>query len=382
MAANGDLRPRVAILTNVPSPYQVEFFNAVARDGSLDLKVWYCADWDRRRSWTTTPPIEHAHRIGRAWRVAGRRDHYYLDPAPAAEMVGWRPHLAILSVYTMPSVQLAMWRATRARIPWAYWGERVAAGVRSGPVRLLRRAALFPIARYAVGTMAVGSRAVAGFRELFGSAHPILNVPYFSALRRLTGAVKREPGEAGTTFLYVGAFTRRKGMDVLARAFNRVVAATPSVRLIAVGDGDAAGTFTAYLSPDALRRVEVRPFVGWADLPSVYSLGDVLVFPSRYDGWGMVVPEAMASGLPVIGSTAAGATCDLVREGLTGWQVPPDDEVALAGSMGAALRLPANGRWRMGAACRARARRYDTEVGVRVFRSAVSRLTQESESVR
>src|SRR2546426_2500281 len=39
-----------------------------------------------------------------------------------------------------------------------------------------------------------------------------------------------------------------------------------------------------------------------------------LVMPSRYDGWGLVIPEAMASGVPVLGSTEAGATLDLVRE--------------------------------------------------------------------
>ncbi len=367
------MTPRVAVLTNIPSPYQVEFFNAVVREGSLDLRVWYCADRDRRRSWTT-PPLEHAHRIGRGWRVAGAHDHYYLDPAPAAEIVRWRPHLAVCSVYTMPAVQLAMWRATRARIPWAYWGERVAVGARSAPVRLLRRAALLPIARYAIATLAVGRRAEAGFRELFGPAHPILNLPYFSDLARFADGRSRAPGESGTSFLYVGSFTHRKGVDVLARAFNRVVTQTPSVRLIAVGDGDPVQTFTAHLSAEALQRVDVRPFVAWAELPAVYRLGDVLVFPSRYDGWGMVVPEAMASGLPVIGSTGAGATWDLVREGVTGWRVPPGDVAALTCAMEAAAALSPGDRLGRTLAARAMARRYDVVVGARVLRRAVHRL--------
>jgi glycosyltransferase involved in cell wall biosynthesis len=375
------VRPRVAVLTSVPSPYQVELFNAMAEEGSLDLRVWYCAAADPRRSWRA-PELRHWHRIGRSVRVVGRHDHYYLDPRPGTEITAWNPDLAVLSVYSMPAVQLAMWLTTFESIPWAYWGEAVASRRRGAAGRALRSLALLPMRRHAVGLMAVGRRAVANFRTVIGSSGPVLNVPYFSDLKRF-GEPEASPHESDEpVFLYVGAFSPRKGVDLLARAFSRVLEELPSARLIAAGDGDPGRTFEPYLSARAAGRVERRPFVPWDELPRLYRSADILVFPSRYDGWGMVVPEAMASGLPVIGSTAAGATVDLVREGLTGWQVPPDDEVALAGAMLAALRLPADRRRNMGAACRARARRYDADVGVRVFRSAVRCLTRKTGRAR
>jgi glycosyltransferase involved in cell wall biosynthesis len=363
------------VLTSIPSPYQVELFNAVAEEASLELRVWYCAAGDSRRSWVT-PALRHWHRVGRSVRVVGRHDHYYLDPRPAQEIVRWRPDVAVLSVYSMPTVQLAIWRASIASIPWVYWGEAVATGRRGVLGRALRTVALWPMRQKAVGLWAVGRRAVANFGNVISPRGPVLNVPYFSDLKRFQATAQSRQEPEQPVLLYVGAFSRRKGVDVLARAFSRLVEEIPSARLIAAGDGDPERTFKAYLSPRAAAQVECRPFVPWADLPALYGAGDVLVFPSRYDGWGLVVPEAMASAMPVIGSTGAGATWDLINEGVTGWRIPPDDESALAHAMRTALDLPPDARRRMRAACIIRARRYDVAVGARRFRLAVHHVRQ------
>ncbi len=93
--------------------------------------------------------------------------------------------------------------------------------------------------------------------------------------------------------------------------------------------------------------------------------------PSRYDGWGLVIPEAMASGVPVIGSVDAGATLDLVREGVTGWRVRPADIAGLAAAMRRAAALPDQALREMRTQCVVRARRCDVAVGARVFERAV-----------
>ena len=87
---------RVGILTNIPSPYQVELFDAIARGGRIDLKVWYCAGRDTRRLWERRPKA-HWHRIGAGWRIETSREHWYADPRPAVELIRWRPDLAVFS---------------------------------------------------------------------------------------------------------------------------------------------------------------------------------------------------------------------------------------------------------------------------------------------
>jgi glycosyltransferase involved in cell wall biosynthesis len=194
-------------------------------------------------------------------------------------------------------------------------------------------------------------------------------VPWFSDLTRYAPANGARSGE--TTFLYVGSFIHRKGVDILARAFSDLVAAAPNVRLVVAGDGDPGEIFDRHLSPAAAARVVHSGFIPWERLPELYRRGDFLVMPSRYDGWGMVIPEAMASGLPVIGSVDAGATLDLVREGVTGWRVQSADVGALSAAMRRAAALPGEAVREMRQQCVVRARRYDAAVGARVFERGV-----------
>jgi glycosyltransferase involved in cell wall biosynthesis len=363
------MRPRVGVLTNIPSPYQVELFDAITRRGRIDLRVWYCAERDTRRSWERPQPV-HAHRIGAGWHIKTRRDHWYLDPRPARELVRWRPDLAVFFVYSMPVVQLGMWAATVAGLPWVYWGEAVASGGNGLLERTGRNLALFPVRRWAIGFFAVGRKGVENFRRLLRADRPVLNIPYFSDLARFARASRGYERPAGTTFLYVGSFIHRKGVDILGQAFSDLVSTVPSARLVLAGDGDA-GLFDRELSPAAAARVVHRGFVPWSHLPELYREGDFLVMPSRYDGWGLVIPEAMASGLPVIGSIDAGATLDLVREGLTGWRVRSGNARDLAAAMRGAAALREDRVLEMRRQCEIRARRFDATVGARAFERAV-----------
>jgi glycosyltransferase involved in cell wall biosynthesis len=80
-------------------------------------------------------------------------------------------------------------------------------------------------------------------------------------------------------------------------------------------------------------RVEFAGFKDWNELPREYASADVLCVPSRYDGWGLVVPEGLASGLPVIGTDRMGAALEFIETGRNGWLIPASDEHALFAAM-------------------------------------------------
>jgi glycosyltransferase involved in cell wall biosynthesis len=360
------------VLTNIPSPYAVELYDAIARRGRIDLRVWYCSPGDTRRLWAQ-PLLRHWHRIGAGWHIKTQRDHWYLDLRPARDLMRWKPDLAVLQVYPLPAVQAAMWGASFKGLPWVYWGEAVGSGGHGWLRQAGRSMALLPVRRWAAGFFAVGRKGVENFRVAFGADRPLFKFPYFSDLTRFSpldnGRSHVNPGE--TTFVYVGSFIHRKGVDLLARAFSELVEGIPSVRLVIAGDGDPAECFDRHLSSRAAARVVRCGFISWERLPELYRRGDFLVMPSRYDGWGLVIPEAMASGLPVIGSVDAGATLDLVRVGVTGWCVRPTDAQELAAAMHQAAVLPGEALSEMRRQCVIRARRYDVGVGARVFERAV-----------
>jgi 1,2-diacylglycerol 3-alpha-glucosyltransferase len=86
----------------------------------------------------------------------------------------------------------------------------------------------------------------------------------------------------------------------------------------------------AAISPGTIR------FAGFAQrdqLATYYALAEMLILPTHTDTWGLVVNEAMACGLPVILSRAAGCAADLVRENWNGLMVPPRDVPSLTLAM-------------------------------------------------
>jgi glycosyltransferase involved in cell wall biosynthesis len=142
------------------------------------------------------------------------------------------------------------------------------------------------------------------------------------------------PVEGRPRFVCVARQEPEKGVDVLIAAFPQVVAAYPEAVLALVGAGTQMPANKAAAAAAGVReRVE---FMGVLSNPApAIAAGDAVVLPSRREGLPVVVLEAFALARPVI-ATRVGGTPDVVRDGDTGWLVPPEDPPALADALLAA----------------------------------------------
>jgi glycosyltransferase involved in cell wall biosynthesis len=163
-------------------------------------------------------------------------------------------------------------------------------------------------------------------------------VPYFSNLDRFKEARRKDRSRSGRVFLFCGSLTMRKGVDLVARAFVRLARETPDVSLRIAGEGMLKETIARTLRPVG-KQVEFVGFKRWDELPELYATADVLVVPSRYDGWGLVVPEGLAAGLPVIATERMGAGLEFVRNGVNGWLIAAGSEEAVLAAMREAVML-------------------------------------------
>jgi glycosyltransferase involved in cell wall biosynthesis len=130
----------------------------------------------------------------------------------------------------------------------------------------------------------------------------------------------------GAEFVFAGAASRVKGLDLLLAAFAEVYAAEPAARLLVVGP---PGDVSSLLGPPAPPGVSVLGSLPQAELARRFQTADCLVLPSRNESFGLVVIEALAAGLPVVVSDRVGAA-ERIEEGKTGWVVPAGDAGALA----------------------------------------------------
>jgi len=319
-------RMRVSFISVMPSPYQRDFFRALALAPDIDLAVYYQqagagdSPWERAR-------LDAHEQLLPGWGAEFGSLRFQFNaglPDPASADL-WIVNASLLA----PSTQWIMRGYLRGR-RWLFWGERIrpSAGRWLAAVKALASA---PLAR-AAGIVAVGSRAAADYKRRFPGM-PIWDIPYHCDLAPFH-AISRETDQPHPfTFLFCGQMIERKGLDLLLSAFEETAALHSGVRLLLVGREGALPGLMKRLKPETRARIDYAGFRQPAGLPELFARADALVLPSRYDGWGVVVNQALAAGLPVICSDAVASGDDLIGPHENGLIVPAGDSGALASAL-------------------------------------------------
>ena len=134
-------------------------------------------------------------------------------------------------------------------------------------------------------------------------------------------------GIEGAYFLYVGRNHPRKNLVMLRRAFDEARRRGLQAELVLAGPGHEDGSAGA---------VRMLPYVSPDELPALYAGAVALTLPSRFEGFGFPVLEAMACGTPVVG-TRVGGLQTVIENGKSGLLVPAGDDEALADAMAQVL---------------------------------------------
>lgn len=166
----------------------------------------------------------------------------------------------------------------------------------------------------------------------------------------------RRPGQL--TVLSVGRLDRRKGLEPLLAAFAMLRRRRDDVRLVIVGDGPLRPACERFVSRHEVPDVSFAGFVDIGVLPSCYKAADVFCAPATgNESFGIVLLEAMASGVPVLASAIPGFS-RIIAHDRQGLLLPPGEPGAWAAALGELLDDPVRRR-RMAQAGVADARRYD-----------------------
>jgi glycosyltransferase involved in cell wall biosynthesis len=141
-------------------------------------------------------------------------------------------------------------------------------------------------------------------------------------------APERRPPGAPLRVVQIGSWDPRKGAATTAAAVGPLLAAGDDVELTLLGVGAAAGEARAAFSAAAQERLTVVGRFDRGDLPGLLRDHDVVLQPSRAEGFSLALVEAMACGLAPV-AAAVGAAPDLLRDDENGLLVPPADVATL-----------------------------------------------------
>ena len=321
---------RIVFLTVMPSPYQRELFHALQNSNQFDVRVLYYTPMAGDRDWNVSAlaPFEKIM-PGRTLTWFGRSAH--INPGVIRTLEHAPADLIVVSDYSAPTAQLVMRHLGRTGQPWVFWGEKPGFRDRGRLGEHLRRLLQRPL-RKASAIAAIGSWAVESYQVMVPGV-PVVNIPYTCDLEPYRMAAEQGTRATRSTtvdILFSGQLIPRKGADLLLEAFKRIADDLPELRLMLLGHGPERERLAASVPSSLKDRVVFLGFLQPADLPAVFAAADLFVLPSRHDGWGVVVNEALGAGLPIIASDRVGAAHDLIRDGANGYITPMGDAGALA----------------------------------------------------
>jgi glycosyltransferase involved in cell wall biosynthesis len=142
------------------------------------------------------------------------------------------------------------------------------------------------------------------------------------------------------TVLFFGGLKPRKNLPLLLEVWAEVVRAVPSARLLVAGGGQLLPSLRERVGRAGLDgRVVFTGYVPEAEKADHFNLGDVFVFPSALEGFGLAVGEAMSSGLPVVASDR-GSIPELLVDGQGGALCDPDRPAEFTEALVRLLRDP------------------------------------------
>jgi glycosyltransferase-like protein len=168
-------------------------------------------------------------------------------------------------------------------------------------------------------------------------------------LERFNPGKHSRSGREGVDILFVGGLEARKGLEHLFLAVEKVLAAHPDARLTVLGrSGLTSGKsydekrFFSILAKrlGIGRNVRFIEQIDDEQLPPLYALCDILALPSRMEGWGLALMEAMAMEKPVV-ATSVGGIPELVKDGETGYLVEFGDVLGLSEAIAKLIEDPA-----------------------------------------
>jgi len=357
------------------------------------MVVYYFSLSESDRSWTVrVPASDPRYRVlpGRSLAIMGRKSFInHWNPTLFRELDAGRFDVVVIPGYALLSSQMAIAWAWLRRKPYLIHSESHLAEARSWPRRMAKEVFVRRVISRAAACLATGT--LSKEYLCYYGARPdrvffLPNTPDVDWFIRRSDELRPRRDELrqkwrlpkGPAVIFAGRLIQVKGVDVLIRAFVKLLDSVPDAQLMLVGDGPEEQNLR-----ELVKRLGVEEYVHFLgfhqrdDLVELYTCADVFCLPSRHEPWGVVVNEAAACGLPLVVSDRVGAGRVIVTAGENGRVVPVEDAEALEAAIHGVLSgRESAGGWNE--VSRSAARKWNYDFAQAEFRSLVEDLMEKS----
>lgn len=322
---------KVLYLTNVPSPYRVEYFNSLSEECQLTVIYEKPASDERDKKWTST-------KAGGYEVIFLRGISTGVDSSFSFEIIKYlngNYDVIVLCGISSPTEIIAIeyCKLKKKR----YFLESDGGIAKSG--KGLKEWVKKKIVAGASGYFSTCKRHDDYYMAYGAIKSNLYRYPFSSVLEKdlVKESISKDEKKQirlrlgikdDRVILSVGQFIYRKGFDVLLQS----AAELPHCAFYIVG-GEATIEYLNYVKTLDLHNVFFYGFKTKEELKEYYDAADLFVLPTREDIWGLVVNEAMSRGLPVITTDNCNAGLEMIKDGINGFLIPTNDVTALSNSI-------------------------------------------------
>lgn len=325
---------KVIIVTNIPNQYRIPLFNEANKqfaDAGIKLKVLFGSlGYSRRQNQVDMNDCKFEYDVLHSpkFDLGDNEKTYFTYKGLVKAIKREQPDAIIVGGYSAVTIRLWL-RSFFHRTKYIIWSGAIhKKGQNDSWLRIIIRKFLI---QRASGFIAYGSKAKEYFESLGAPSQKIfiaintVDTEFFSnRTKSLKSSLKKTDEKKHLT--YVGYLTPRKNVNRLMEVVNELSKSRNDFVLDVLGDGEDRIKLEMYVKENKLSEyVKFHGFIQKENVPEFFSISNCFLFQTDFDIWGLVLNEAMAAGLPCISSTNAGATFDLIEEGVTGFKVDFSD---------------------------------------------------------
>lgn len=326
---NGKKRMKILYLTNIPSPYRVDYFNELGKRCELTVIFEKATSTERDNSWKKYSFNTFSGIILNG--ISLRADAAFCPQIINYLRKDIYDFIIITNMSSLTGLLAIAWLKL-FKIPYCIEGDGAFAVKKSGLKTALKAWAISS-AKMCFSTSVEhdkyyflhGTKKENIIRYPFTSVYEkaILDTPLNSAEKE---KIRKEMGiTEKVVLLSVGSYIHRKGFDILIRAMANI---SQEIGVYLIG-GSPTDEYLRLQEKYGLKNLHFLPFQRDGQLNKFYDAADFFLHPTREDIWGLVINEAMAHALPVVTTDRCIAGMELVKDAYNGYIVEHDNALAL-----------------------------------------------------
>jgi len=322
---------KILIMSDYPSPHLVDLFTEYSNMKECQVEFVFSSMYNKDRPWSIQN-IEFNYKYIKASYIdIGRFRIKFSYKYLMTILKNQYDYVIFYDAYFQPiTIITACWLILQKK-KWGFFLEPRFKTKKRSKLELMAQKFIQYYLKKATFILTTGNNAVKYWQNELNNNN-IYNLPYYRDLQIFKNDLISDI-QSTIKFLYVGRFIGLKRVDIAIKSAISLLNNGYELELHLVGDGPLIKKMKNLVPKKYHEKIIFYGNIDYSKTIEIYKNCHIFVFPSTDDGWGMVVPEALASGLPVISTLGVNSAIDFIVNGYNGYLCSENDQKEIEQSM-------------------------------------------------